>query len=212
MAQPVRAKDPSADGTVIGVVLLVVGCGWLAQMLGMLTVTWPMLLSAALVSLGVALVFTARRSTSAFPVVAGILMAGVLAATTATVNLDAGVLRAGAGDRFFQPISAGDLDHEFATAAGEMVVDLERLQLSEGTEDVEAKIGVGELRVVVPSDVAVRVRASVGAGEIDILGKLKADGVGQSRSYEDPGYAAAVRRLDIDLGAGVGHIEVVRAG
>lgn len=211
MAQPVPAQEPSADSTVIGIVLLVVGCGWLVQAAGLAAVTWPLLLSAGLVALGAALVLTARRRTSPLPVIAGIVMAGVLAATTATVNLDAGVLRAGAGDRFFQPVSTAQLDAEFATAAGEMVLDLERLELVEGIHEVRARVGVGELRVIVPADVAVQVRASVGMGEIAIFDTVRTEGINEARTHRDPGYAEAIRRLDIHLGAGIGHIEVVRA-
>lgn len=211
MAEPVPAKEPSADGTVFGVALLVVGGGWLAQAAGLTAITWPALLSAGLVGLGAALVFTARRSTTKLPVLAGVVMAGVLAATTATVNLDAGVLRGGAGDRFFQPTSVAALDTEFTTAAGNLVVDLRELDLTEGTHDVRATLGVGDLRVIVPRDTAVYVRATVGMGEITIFDGERVEGFNTTRSFRDPGFDEATTRLDIRIGAGAGEIEVERA-
>lgn len=214
MAHPARADRSSADSTVLGVVLLVVGCGWLAQAAGIVTITWPVLLSVALMSLGVALVFTARRSTSALVVVLGVVMAAVLASTTTTINLDAGVLRAGAGDRDHQPTTAAELDTEFATAAGTMVVDLGRLDpadLAGRTTKVRARIGFGDLRVLVPTDVAVRVDADAAAGEVVIFGGPTQEGVGVESDHQDVGWDGAEKRVHLHLSAIAGRIEVVRA-
>lgn len=212
MAHPARPEATSADATVLGVVLLTIGGGWLAQATGLVELTWPTLLSAGLIALGGALVFTARRSTSAMVVVAGVVMAAILAATTSTLRLDAGVLRAGAGDRRYTPASVSELDRDFATAAGQLTLDLtavEGLPDLDGERRVDAKVGFGELRVIVPAEVAVRVDATMAAGEITVFGKT-VDGVGARRRFTDVGYAAAPTRLALHLSGVAGTIEVVR--
>lgn len=213
---PAQREESSADGTVIGAVLLVAGCGWLAQTAGIIAISWPVVLSASLVALGVSMIFTARRSTSGLVLAAGIAMTAVLAATTTEVNLDAGVLRSGAGDRTYRLTSVTDDDHHYATAAGELTVDLTDIDLSvmepgATPATVSARVGVGQLRVIVPYELAVRVVADVAVGDIEVFGDQRAEGVDTSRTYEDRDYGSSdAKSIILRLSATIGHIEVVR--
>jgi hypothetical protein len=65
------------------------------------------------------------------------------------------------------------------------------------------------MRVVLPADVTVRVDASVGAGELDLLGD-RSEGVGLTRSLTDEGRPDA-GTLVLDLEMGLGTVEVDRA-
>ncbi len=79
-------------------------------------------------------------------------------------------------DGLTQPFSVGERTHQpdtlaaeqsFQLGIGEMLVDLTDADFSgEGVEKVSATVGMGELRLVVPEDVRVTVKASGGAGEL----------------------------------------------
>src|SRR5690349_23480096 len=52
------------------------------------------------------------------------------------------------------------LQHHYRLGIGNLRIDLESLQLPPGETDVDARVGVGNVRVIVPPDVAVRVHAN----------------------------------------------------
>jgi predicted membrane protein len=60
-----------------------------------------------------------------------------------------------------------------------------------------------------PSDVAFRVRATAGTGDVRILGDHRS-GFGVDQRYVTPGYETSSRRLDLDLSTGMGQVEVTR--
>jgi hypothetical protein len=68
---------------------------------------------------------------------------------------------------------------------------------------VNAKLGIGDLRVIVPHGASVALASHVKAGEIDALGTHD-DG---RNAHVDTGGG----QLSIDAHVGAGHIEVVRA-
>ena len=69
--------------------------------------------------------------------------------------------------------------------------------------DVEAKVGIGELRVIVPQDATVAVDASARAGSVDVLGQEESGG--HARIVTGDG------RYTLDLHVGAGEIDVERA-
>jgi phage shock protein PspC (stress-responsive transcriptional regulator) len=86
---------------------------------------------------------------------------------------------------------------------GHLVVDLSHVRPT-GTQHVQARVGIGQLKVIVPSNAAVRVDAHAKLGELHVLG-----------NYDD-GKNAAVQAgsgaFQIDANIGAGRIDVVRAG
>ncbi|MBM3130374.1 MAG: hypothetical protein FJ009_17315 [Chloroflexi bacterium] len=128
--------------------------------------------------------------------------------------------------RAFQPISGGasygfgdycpDLagkeirNENFSHGFGDFDLDLTRAKFPTGTSAVRAAIGFGDLKVIVPRDLALRVKASVGFGDVRVLTQ-KREGIGPNIDFQSDDYAAAATKLDLDASAGFGEVKVVRA-
>lgn len=112
----------------------------------------------------------------------GIVIAGIAGrrsgwlAPFAIAAMTASVFVSVMPDGLTQPFSVGERTHQpdmlaaeqsFQLGIGDMLVDLTDADFSgEGVEKVNATVGMGELRLVVPEDVRVTVNASGGAGEL----------------------------------------------
>jgi phage shock protein PspC (stress-responsive transcriptional regulator)/predicted membrane protein len=131
----------------------------------------------------------------------------VAAAATATVIAFAWFnvsLGDGVGNRTYQPTSLNQIHSDYQQGVGELRVDLSRIGPVTRETHVKASVGIGELRIIVPSNVGVYLNAHAKVGEIFGL-----DG-------HDDGRDATVRTgqglLVVDANVGAGQINVVRAG
>ncbi|NEM04903.1 PspC domain-containing protein [Geodermatophilus normandii] len=112
----------------------------------------------------------------------------------------------GVGDRTHQPATAEDVRPVYRLGAGDMDVDLSRIDVDDIDEPIEVRIehGVGDLDVEVPEDADVRVVLDKGIGESDVFGQSD-DGYSRAPGGDDePEFV-----LTIDHG--VGDLEVSRA-
>jgi hypothetical protein len=109
----------------------------------------------------------------------------------------------GVGDRTETPASVADLKPTYELGVGHLRVDLSAIGPVTKETRVRAKLGVGELRIIVPRDVPVAASAHAKAGEVYALDR-HADG----RNAEiETGSGLLV--VDADVGAG--RIDIVRA-
>lgn len=127
-----------------------------------------------------------------------VLMLGIPAAFL-TVPLEGGV-----GDRTITPTSAGELQHSYQLAAGRLELDLTQLPVSTEPVNLEAAVGMGGLRVIVPADSQVHVDTDVGLGATYVLGASQG-GTNLNDHYERGNRG---RLFVLDLSAGIGAIEV----
>jgi predicted membrane protein len=67
-------------------------------------------------------------------------------------------------------VGAAELRDEYRLIAGEMVLDLSRVDVPEGATEIDVSVAFGELTVVAPSKDSVVVAAHVEAGEVHVLG------------------------------------------
>jgi phage shock protein PspC (stress-responsive transcriptional regulator) len=219
-APPASAPAPSPAGTWprprpsrLGpavVALLFVGGGglWLLASLDIATVSGADALALGLVVVGVGLLVAAWRGRAYALIPIGLLLATLLV----TGELLDVPLDAGTGDRTEIVDTAPELRQHHQLFAGDLRVDLTDAPLPVGrTTRVEASVGLGELHVVVPRDATVEVNASARAGEVVSPGGADANesGIGLDESFTldgDPGGP----RLELDLSAGVGSVEVTR--
>jgi predicted membrane protein len=74
---------------------------------------------------------------------------------------------------------------------------------------VEARVGFGELEIVLPRDVAVDVTGDVKWGEVDVLGRGE-DGRDSREHFVDAGFFDADRRLVLDADVRGGELNVRR--
>ena len=205
-----RGGRDSADGQVLGALLVLGGIGWFLQQVGLVQLSVRTVLSSLLIALGVGLVLTARRAGGAGLVIVGLVLVVVLASASA---VDVGLLQRGVGERTFTPVDAGDVADRYQLGIGSLTLDLSQVDAASlGDRDIDVQVGVGELVVLLPpkSELAVDVLARARAGELDVLSlDGQDDGTDLSERFGDP-EAEGVPRVDLDLDVGVGTVQVVR--
>lgn len=114
------------------------------------------------------------------------------------VSLDDGV-----GERTYVPASAQETASRYDLGIGHLTVDLRNVSTTT-PKRVDARLGIGELHVIVPRGASVLVTSHVKAGQIDALG-----------SHDDGRNARVTAgnggQLLVDAEVGAGHIEIERA-
>ncbi len=175
----------------IAIVFIVVGALMLAGNLGLILFNWNILWALVLVSFGIWLIWRAMRPSSYMP---------------SYSNASYGF-----GD--YRPdLSGKEIRREsFSHGLGSVVLDLTRATIPDGQNSMRASHGLGDLRVIVPRDLAVSVKASAGMGEVRVFGE-RADGIAPHLEFRSDDYATTTRRLDIEASAGLGDVRVLRAG
>jgi hypothetical protein len=195
-------EDRGPGAVAWGVVLIAAGALWLLSLAGV-SLQWEVLLPAALVVTGIAVLVWPRSAGS------GLLGLGVvLLVLTLFVAVLPGATSVSAGDRAFTVSDPADLDDAYDLGAGNLVLDLASLELSEPME-VTARVGMGELVVVVPEEVRLEGRARVGLGEVEVFGDATG-GVAPTVDLDGVGSEGDAEVLTLDLQVGMGQIEVRR--
>ena len=92
---------------------------------------------------------------------------------------------------------------------GDLEVNLTKASFSDRESLIHLALGFGDIKVWVPSDIKIKVLASCGAGDIDVLGKF-ADGLGKSVDYQDEDYESVQKKLKIFAKIGFGDIKISR--
>ena len=134
-------------------------------------------------------------------IVALILVAAAVFAAIFHVHLGRGI-----GDRNYVVTGTDELRRNYRLGIGDMTVDLSTVRFKVGETDVGTRVDVGDLLVVVPQDVALRVRGDAQLGQVELLGD-SADGRNVDRSVDQTGK----RVLVLDAHVGVGRVRVMRA-
>lgn len=136
----------------------------------------------------------------------GLVLALALAATVAVD----GVVDGGVGERTWTVVG-GAPTQSFELGLGEATLDLRGADTSGQVLQVDVRIGVGHLVVLVPEDLTVRIRAEVGLGEIDTtdVGGSTDPGGGTDQEQELVVGSGDVE-AELDLEVGTGQVEVRR--
>ncbi len=113
----------------------------------------------------------------------------------------------GVGDRSYAVTSVENLHSNYRLGIGSLELDLGALQLPVGETQVDASVDVGELRVIVPPDAALRVEGTAQLGEVDLPGGVGGDGRNVEVDVIEPGS----RVLVLHAHAGLGSVKVERA-
>ena len=207
MSAPVPPPPPPAAPAarwagrlVLGLVLVLFGVGWLLEALGV-DVPWDIVLPAVLIGIGIMLVSTARSGAGQVGlIVAGIVLTILLVFGTA-IDIPLG---GGVGDRTVRP-SADRIEPEYERGIGKLTLDLTEVAFGAiDSLDVRARVGIGQLVVIVPADAPVRVEARSGIGSVRIYGQEEA-GFGAELSAPAPTEALAVR---LEATVGIGEVRI----
>jgi predicted membrane protein len=116
-------------------------------------------------------------------------------------------LGSGVGDRDVAVTSVENLQSNYELGIGSLDLDLSQLTLPLGETHVDASVDVGELRIIVPADVALQAHGSVEIGDVNLPG----DASGSGRNIESDVFENGPRVLVIDGHAGLGSVSVIRA-
>jgi len=133
-------------------------------------------------------------------------------ATSATAVADEH-LPGGVGERDWAPASVMRAERGYELAIGEGQLDLTRLPAG-STADIDARVGFGELRVIVPRDATVHVDGHVAAGVVRAQGHptLEDDDLDASYTFEPvAGTQPTGTVITVDADVVFGELEVRRA-
>lgn len=156
----------------------------------------------AVVAAGAVLIVAAFAGARAL--VAPALAFAVAVALFAAASVD---LHGGFGERVYRPQSLGALRGSYRLGAGRLEVDLRDLSFPTGETRMHIRLGVGEAVVVVPDEVCVATRASVGGGYV---GALDHDSRGLDVSFsQHPTPPHGSRLLLLEGNVGLGALFVV---
>ncbi len=126
-------------------------------------------------------------------------------------NLDGGI-----GQRNLHPTTVADAQVDEHLGIGHLNVDLTDVPLGAQPLTVDASVGYGQIRVIVPADAELRLTTTVNAGRTVVDGDQLSAGIRRDDTRtipaDAPGTDGIVRTIDLDLEVGAGEIMVVRAG
>ncbi len=132
--------------------------------------------------------------------VALVLVAGAIFAAVVHVHVGRGV-----GDRTYAVAGIQDLRDNYRLGIGDLNLDLSGVRFPARETHVGARVDVGKLDVVVPSDVALRVHGDAQFGQVHVLGRT-VEGHNADKSITERG----ARVLVLDAHVGVGSLHVTR--
>ena len=213
-----RARRYSPLGLLtVSAAALLVGLLLALHAAGVDGVTAPRVVAAALLAVGAGLLVGTWFGRARWLIAVGVVLALLLGATAAA---RAAGLEDGVGERTWTATGSAT----YRLGAGEAVLDLRRLDPGEPAT-LDARVGFGQLTVLVPADVSARVVSDVGLGDISRTSlsggrtSLTSDG---RRGGDDDGDDdvdlheefvvgnPADVTVELDLEVGVGEIEVRR--
>jgi hypothetical protein len=200
--------------------LLAIGAGvcWALSSAGVAHFTLASVAAGGLVIVGGGLIASLWLGRATALIFAGVGLAGVLLASSAVGSFvhktqtwsDGGFQALGVehvpgsiGDRVFRPTTLDELQPSYDLGLGKLTLDLSQLPAIDGTRDVQLKVGVGELHVILPPGPSVEAHGQIGLGEASVLARHEAGG-GLDLSSSDPGQGQGALRIDFNLGLGHG--------
>jgi phage shock protein PspC (stress-responsive transcriptional regulator) len=134
-------------------------------------------------------------------ILALVLVAAAVAAAAFHVRLSHGV-----GDRSYVVENAQELQPHYDLGIGDMRIDLRDVRLAAAETHLRARVDVGDLRVIVPAGVRLRVHGTAQLGRVEVLGQ-SADGRNVTKDVAEGG----ARVLVLDAHVGAGSVRVTRA-
>jgi phage shock protein PspC (stress-responsive transcriptional regulator) len=205
-ATPRPPRKPSLFAPVIGALLTASGVFGLLAVLDVYDVDLEVAFAAGVAIVGIAIAVGAMTQRRVGGLVfLGLILLGAFAAASVTpVSVSSGV-----GEKFERPLAFAALQPDYELGVGALDLDLTAVPFPSGTTSIDASVGVGELVITVPENVALEVDAEAGIGEVDVLGEFD-DGVDADLTMTVAGSTPDAPVLAIEADVGFGSIEVRR--
>lgn len=202
--------------------LLAIGAGvcWALSSAGVAHFTITSVAAGGLVIVGAGLIASLWLGRATALIFAGVGLAGVMLVSSAVgtfvdkahtwrdgafESFEVGHLPASMGDRVFRPTTLDDLQPSYDLGMGKLTLDLSQLPAIEGTRDVDVKVGVGELQVILPPGPNAEAHGRVGVGEAKLFDHRQ-EGAGIDLRHSDPGLGQGALHIDFNLGLGKGTV------
>lgn len=126
----------------------------------------------------------------------------LLAASAVTARFDGGF-----GDRDYAPRTIAEVQERYSLTAGDLELDLSRLDLGASQLSIRGDVGFGRLVVLVPAGSGLNIRAHAGFGDVTLFGDANSGiSVDGSAARDGEGREGM---LFLDLHVGFGQIEVM---
>jgi hypothetical protein len=182
--------------------ILLFGLGWFLRSAGLWVMPWQALFAGLLVFLGLSLMVTAFRPGRGGLVLLGVVMTIGLFAGSA--SLPDWFHRA---DAVFRPTEPGQLVRGFHGSFGNLKLDLGDYPFGQ-SERTLVNNGVGDITVLVPHGIGVRLETHKGPGDVTLFGEHVSSGFMSDGSHDSPGYRDAAQKLTLVVNGGVGDVTV----
>jgi phage shock protein PspC (stress-responsive transcriptional regulator) len=196
-----RARRRSALGWLtIGTALVAVGAAVLLDVGNVVHIALVQYLALPLAILGIGMAIGTWWGRARWLTAPALLLTPfVLAASLVHVPF-----RGGSGDVSYRPASIAAVRSEYHLTAGQLVLDLRALKVTQPVS-IRATVVAGHLLVRVPAEATLVVRGRVGGGEVDLFGRTY-DGfnVDIRRSFG----TTPARAITLDLETSLGQVEV----
>jgi lia operon protein LiaF len=92
---------------------------------------------------------------------------------------------------------------------GDISLDLSTAMLKEGVNTIDLSGGIGDVKILVPENLPIKVNADVKLGEVKIFDN-KQSGISRFVSYESDNYALAEKKVEIYVQLSIGDIRIKR--
>ncbi len=140
----------------------------------------------------------------------GIPMLLILGASAVGLGITHPNLDGGIGERTFRPTTLAEAQVAQHLGIGRLTVDLTDVPLGEQPLTIQASVGYGQVRVIVPADAELRIVSDINAGHLVINGDETSSGLHREDTLTVPARSAggAKRTIVLDLDVGGGELNV----
>ena len=177
----------SGKRKLVGLVLVILGILFLSNNLDLFDYDWDYIWPAAIIIVGIALIYRASRHQP----------------DDSHYNQQQSRIF---GDSLYEP--TGEIDGtSFKHFIGDLELNLSRAEFKSGENRIKVSIFIGDVRVFVPKDVAVKTSSDVFLGDITVIDATKS-GIAPSSRYTSDNYDTAARKIFISANAFIGDIRI----
>jgi len=202
-----RRRPRSALGWLtVAAALLAVGVASALDNLGVVNLTPGRVVALVLTVIGIGLLVGSVWGRAWWLILLGLLLVPVMAVASVAGDVP---IRGRTGQQLEQPASLAEVQSEYRLSAGQLTLDLRRVDFGSGSHRIMVRIGAGDLQVVLPNDQPVTVISRVGVGEVQLLGHPSEGGLQVEKTVSE-GNPARLGRLTLDLRVSFGQIVVTR--